>query len=172
VISAEETLLFQESIIQAKGFENNNNQTYLLADNKEIIDALGKSEAAREQKKQALNNILLDAEEDWEVVDKRKKNKQNKEKEKATATVFKVSEIKEEPKPAPRKQEDSIDIVEKLKMNNPYFQNKDASKPNGIETLLTNNKFEVVVKKKKKKDDGKSKPPGNFIIIIFVIVVN
>ena len=65
MISAEETLLFQESIIQAKGFENNNNQTYLLADNKEIIDALGKSEAAREQKKQALNNILLDAEEDW-----------------------------------------------------------------------------------------------------------
>jgi hypothetical protein len=56
--------------------------------------------------------------------------------------------------------------VEKLKMNNPYFQNKEAAKQsqNPIDSLLDNNKFEVVVNKKKKKDDGKSKPPGNFVV--------
>jgi len=155
-------------MIQAKGFDININNTNVIAENKEIIEALEKSgEAAKDQKKAALNNILIDAE-DWEVVDKRKKLNKNKEKEKEKANFIfnKVVEIKEEPKPVARKQEDSVDIVEKLKMNNPYFQNKDANKPqNSIESLLNNNKFEVVVKKKKKKDDGKTKPPGNLLLI-------
>jgi len=156
-------------MIQAKGFDININNTNVIAENKEIIEALEKSgEAAKDQKKAALNNILIDAE-DWEVVDKRKKLNKNKakEKEKANFISNKVIEIKEEPKLVVRKQEDSVDIVEKLKMNNPYFQNKDANnKPlNSIESLLNNNKFEVVVKKKKKKDDGKTKPPGNLLLI-------
>lgn len=94
-----------------------------------------------------------------------------KEKEKANSTnTFKVPEIKEELKPVMKKQEDSIDIVEKLKMNNPYFQNKEAAKPqNALDSLLNNNKFEVVVKKKKKKDDGKSKPPGNFEVFLLFL---
>jgi len=154
----DETLNFAESIIQANGFEQNTN---MLDDQKEIAEALEIAQTQKEEKKTQLNNILIDAEDEWGVVNKKKKIKQNKEKEKPINTIVeRIPEVllKEEIKPL--KKDDSIDIVEKLKMKNQINYPKEEKPQNTIENLLNNNKFEVVAKKKKKKNDGKGKPPG------------
>ena len=127
---------------------------------------MGNSE---KNKKSGLQNILNDVEEDWEIVDKKKKEQKElekeKEKEKAKINQIKINEAAEHLKLKEKKEEqkpdESIDIVEKLKVNNPYYNAKENVKRDPLEDLMNSKKFEVVVKKKKKKNDGK-KPPGKY----------
>ena len=125
-------------------------------------------ENSEKNKKSGLQNILNEVgEEDWELVNKKKKKQKELEKElekekgkknqiksNEAAEQMKLKEKKEEQKP-----DETINIVEKLKVNNPYYNNKENVKGDPLEDLMNSKKFEVVVKKKKKKNDGK-KPPG------------
>ncbi len=138
------------------------NQTNILEDHKQLVEALDKNEL---KKNNQVNNILVEADQDWEVVDKKRKIKQKEKPIQITEKVI-VNEIpKEDPKQIINKRtEEEIDIVEKLRIKNQINNPVKESKPKDpLENLLNNNKFEVVVKKKKKKNDGKAMLPGIFI---------
>lgn len=63
----DETLNFAESVIHPnKNFEVTN----IIEDNREIIETLNRGENKGESDNIKLNNILDDADEDWEVVHK------------------------------------------------------------------------------------------------------
>lgn len=114
------------------------------------------------KKNNQLNNILVDADEDWEVVDKKKKIKQKEKPIQNNEKVI-INEIpKEELKQNNvKKPQEDIDIVEKLRMKNQINNPPKDNKPQDpLQNLLNNNKFEVVAKKKKKKNEGKTMPPG------------
>ena len=117
-----------------------------VEEQKDLIKNLDNSE----KNKIGLQNILNDAEEDWEVVDKKtkkqkeiekakeiEKTKSNKKKINEEAEQLKLKEKKEEQKP-----DESIDIVEKLKANNPYYQGKENNKKDPLEDLLNSKKYE------------------------------
>lgn len=136
-----------------------------LEEQNEILKNLEHSE----KNKQGLQNILNEAEDDWELVDKRKKKQKEKEKEeetkKAKANQAKMYEALEEQKKQKEKekkeelrQEESIDIVEKLKASNPHIHSNKNTKKDPLEDLINSKKFEVVVKKKKRKNEGKKLP--------------
>lgn len=168
-IIIDDTLNFNESAIDINHNKINIMEFTNVEEKKDLLKNL--QENSNDKNKAGLQNILNEAEGDWETVDKKKKKKKELEKEqerlkeieKAKAHQIKLNEelLKSKEKKEQVKPDESYDIVEKLKANNAYYKAKENIKKDPLEDLLNNKKFEVVVKKKKKKTEGK-KPPGNF----------